>query len=216
MKFHTLFFDLDATLYSPANGLLKEINRRIQLYMRDRMGLPEEKVSELHRAYFQRYGATLYGLISHHQVDSRDYLAFVHDLPLAEYLQSDPALEEMLAALPQTLWVFTSASRAYTQRVLTLLGVENHFEGIISSEAVAHRVKPALKAYQTAMEIAGESDPRCCVMVDDRVENLTPAAGLGMTTVLINQDHTSEKVDHQADVIYELPDVFPELWNGGQ
>jgi len=99
MRFTTLFFDLDGTLYSNSTGLWDAIRDRMNLYMRDRMGFPEKDVPQLREQYFKMYGTTLRGLQTRHQVDVEDYLAFVHDLPLNEYLKPDPIQREVIASL---------------------------------------------------------------------------------------------------------------------
>ena len=53
--------------------------------------LPVEEVDILRRNYFEQYGTTLRGLQIHHQVDTDEYLAYVHDLPL----------EKLPSALPR-------------------------------------------------------------------------------------------------------------------
>ena len=50
MLYKTLFFDLDATLYSPSNGLLSDINLRIQQYILEVLGVLAAEVFSLHQA----------------------------------------------------------------------------------------------------------------------------------------------------------------------
>lgn len=213
MLYKTLFFDLDATLYSPSNGLLSDINLRIQQYMVEVLGLPAAEVPDLHQAYFQRYGTTLSGLRQHHAIDTDDYLRYVHDLPLEDYLTPDPELHELLASLPQAKWVFTNASHDYAHQVLEILGTADLFQGVIASGQVDHQSKPSPSAYRKALALAGTDRPEQAVLFDDRIENLVPAQKLGIFTVLINQDPTDSTLDLQADRIHDLPHRFPQLWN---
>jgi putative hydrolase of the HAD superfamily len=87
MSYTTLFFDLDDTLYSPKNGLWLAIRERMGEYMAERLGLPRDEIPAIRHLYYTTYGTTLRGLQRHYQVDSDDYLAYVHDLPLERYLQ---------------------------------------------------------------------------------------------------------------------------------
>ena len=87
MRFSTIFFDLDDTLYPNSTGLWHAIKERMNLYMSERMGILENEVPVLREQYFKMYGTTLRGLIERHNVDEQDFLAFVHDLPLKDYLE---------------------------------------------------------------------------------------------------------------------------------
>ncbi len=58
-------------------------------------------------------GTTMRGLQIHHQIDTDDYLAYVHDLPLHDYLYPNPQLRSLLTSLPQRRWIFTNADADY-------------------------------------------------------------------------------------------------------
>lgn len=97
MRFTTIFFDLDDTLYPSSTGLWNALKERMNLYMRDRMGIPEEDIPVLREQYFKMYGTTLRGLQARHNVDAQDFLAFVHDVPLKDYLTPDPIQRRVIA-----------------------------------------------------------------------------------------------------------------------
>ena len=92
MRFTTIFFDLDDTLYPSNAGLWQAIKNRMNDYMRERMNIPEKEIPQLREKYFLQYGTTLHGLQKHHQIDVDDYLAYVHDLPFDNYLISRSSL----------------------------------------------------------------------------------------------------------------------------
>ena len=71
-------FDLDNTLHDASWRLMKEINRRMTLYIQERLNLDEEQASALRTRYWKRYGATLLGLVAHHGVDAADFLEKTH------------------------------------------------------------------------------------------------------------------------------------------
>jgi putative hydrolase of the HAD superfamily len=204
MCYTTIFFDLDATLYSPTNGLLQNLNHRIDTYMIERLKMPREQVPFLRDEYFTRYGTTLAGLRKHHQVDADEYQAFVHDVELENFLSPDPALRSFLHGLEQDLWVFTNSCFSYARKVLECLSVEDLFLGIIDSRAVGHNPKPADSAYHKALQIAGVQAPARTILVDDRIENLLPAGKLGMFTVHVHPEENS----HRADlVVRRVPEM---------
>ncbi len=114
--------------------------------------------------------------------------------------------------MPQPKAVFTNASRGHAQRVLSQLGVENHFDRIIAIEDTGLVNKPELRAYTRALELVGLTDGENSLFADDRPENLKPAAGLGMTTVLVSRRNNPEDyIDYQIQTITQLPQAIPEL-----
>ena len=77
MKFTTIFFDLDDTLYPSSTGLWHAIKERMTIYMRDRMSFDPVEIPRLREKYYLQYGTTLRGLQANHDIDVGDYLAFV-------------------------------------------------------------------------------------------------------------------------------------------
>ena len=73
MRFTTLFFDLDDTLYPSSTGLWPAIKDRMNLYMIERLGIPENDVPFLREQYFKMYGTTLRGLEERHKVDKAGF-----------------------------------------------------------------------------------------------------------------------------------------------
>jgi pyrimidine 5'-nucleotidase len=212
MNSSALFFDLDDTLYPNSNGLWEAIRARMTDYLGDPLGFPADEIPELRQTYFETYGTTLRGLQINHSVDADDYLAFVHDLPLEEYISPDPQLHDLLISLPQRKWIFTNADSNHAMRVLGILGLEDCFDGIIDVRALDYLCKPELQAYQRALALADETDPANCVLFDDSLRNLAPAQAAGFTTVLVGTIETHPGADYSVKKLNDLPQVFPQLW----
>jgi pyrimidine 5'-nucleotidase len=210
-SFHTIFLDLDDTLYPSNNGLWEAIGDRILLYMTDCLAIPEEDVDPLREKYLHTYGTTLAGLVKHHQADRLDYLSYVHDVPLHRYIQENPELGSMLARLPQQRVIFTNASRGHAIGVLQLLDCEDQIDLILDIHTLDFHNKPSPEAYRRALKAAGVEDASTCLLVDDRLENLYPGARLGMTTVLVGDEDGTEKVDHSIRRITDLVQAIPTL-----
>ena len=212
MAYKTLLFDLDETLYRSSTGLWDAIRVRMNRYMHERVGLPKPAIPRLRERYYREYGTTLRGLQIHHDVDTDDYLAYVHDLPLKDYLQPDPDLQALLVQLPQPLWIFTNADSAHAYRVLDVLGITDCFVGIIDVRSVRPACKPAPEAMQKALEITGSSQPGDCVLLDDSPANIAGGKQFGFTTVLVgNGAHPHAAAYHVANLV-DLPIVHPEFW----
>jgi putative hydrolase of the HAD superfamily len=212
MAYSTLFFDLDDTLYPNTNGLWGAIRERMADYMRERLGFPPETIPEVRRHYFETYGTTLRGLQIHHQVDPHQYLAYVHDLPLADFIAPDPELRRVVTGLRQRKWIFTNSDANHAGRVLAVLGLEGCFDGIIDVSALGYLCKPEPEAYRKALSLAGETEPGKCVLLDDSPRNLAPARELGFTTVLVGTAEPHAAADLAIASLKELPIAFPELW----
>jgi len=197
-----ILFDLDDTLYPRHAGVMDQIRDRMLYYLRSRLGLSPDEADALRRHYFQTYGTTMRGLQINYQIDTEEYLDYVHNIPLQEYLTTNVRLDAVLASIPETKVVFTNSSREHATRVLDRLGIGRHFDRIIDVRDVGYESKPQPAAYQLACDLLGVL-PEECVMVDDNTRNLLPAKALGMTTVLVlDGDHPSaESADGSADHI---------------
>lgn len=191
MPFTTIFFDLDETLYPSSTGLWALIRERINVYMRDRMNLPPDEIPSLREQYFRQYGTTLRGLQANHQVDMNDYLAFVHDIPLMDYLQPNPALRRMLEGIAIRKVIFTNADSAHAGRVVAALGLDGCFDTVIDVYAMAPFCKPMPEAFRLAMGQVGESDPRNCILLDDIPGTVRAANEFGFTAILVGEKGAS-------------------------
>lgn len=214
MSFSTLFFDLDATLYPSSNGLWDQIRHRIYQFMREELGLAEDIIPATRDRYWTTYGTTLEGLRIHHQVDPDDYLAYVHDLPLDQYLEHDQILRDLLISLPQDLWIFTNADRHHADRVLKKLGIADLFTGIVDLISMDFVVKPNPKSYQIALANAGGIDPENCVLFDDLLANLNGAKKIGFTTALVGENGIPGQIDYHLPTIHAIRENIPHLWIG--
>ena len=216
MQHKTLFFDLDDTLYTTSNGLWQAIRERMHAYMAEIVALPPDKIETLRQHYLEAYGTTLRGLQIHYHIDSDKYLEYVHDLPLAEFIQPDPELGKLLASLPQRKLIFTNADVNHARRVLSVLQIDDIFEQIIDIRAVDFMCKPEPEAYQRALALAGVSTPEECILFDDARRNLLPAKEQGWYTVLVGREQADGSANLSIPSLHELPQVMPQLWNHRQ
>ena len=191
MKFTTIFFDLDDTLYPTNVGLWGAIKNRMNDYMRERMNIPANEIPALREKYYEQYGTTLRGLQKHHQIDVEDYLAYVHDLPLADYLTPDSAQRSVIASLPTRNLIFTNADSSHAERVLAALNLRDLFFTIVDVNTVAPYCKPMPESFAIAMKLAGEADPSRCVMIDDLTRTTRAAKSAGMFSILFGETATN-------------------------
>lgn len=212
MKFTTVFFDLDDTLYPASTGLWLAIKERMNRYMRERMGIAAEDVPRLREQYFREYGTTLRGLQANHKIDVDDFLAFVHDLPLRDYLTPDPVQRTVIASLPARRVIFTNADVSHARRVIAALELDGLFDSIVDINRVAPYCKPMPESFAIAMNIAGESDPARCALIDDLPRTTRAARQFGLFTILAHCSAPSP----DADAVFNDWRDLPALLNGNE
>ena len=157
-------------------------------YMCERLCIPEADVPVLREQYFKMYGTTLRGLQQHHEVDTEDYLAYVHDVPLSQYLTPNPVIREVIASLPTRNLIFTNADASHAWRVLAALELDDLFDTIVDVNAIAPYCKPMPESFAIAMDLADEPDPRRCVMIDDLSRTTRAALEVGMASLLYGSE----------------------------
>lgn len=182
----TWIFDLDNTLYPASCRLFDQVQIRVRLYVREKLGLSEAGAAALQKRYIQEHMTTLRGLIVNDGIDPRSFLDFVHAVDLGA-LAPDPALDQAIGRLPGRKVIFTNGSVPHAERVMARVGIGRHFEGIFDIVASDFIPKPDLGAYQQLCDTY-RIDPATAVMIDDMPRNLAPAHQLGMTTVLVRTD----------------------------
>lgn len=177
-------------------------------YMRERMDFPEDQIAHIRETYFLQYGTTLRGLQAHHEIDTQDFLAFVHDLPLKDYLTPNPTLRSIIASLSTRNLIFTNADIHHAERVLTVLDLRDLFEVIVDVNAMAPYCKPMPEAFQIAMNLAGETDPSKCVMIDDIHRTTAAASKAGLFSILYNETFKNGEADAHLTDWNDLKDIL--------
>ena len=209
MCFEVMFFDLDETLYPSRTGIWQAIGIRMDSYILDRLGIETNNVSAFRESLFRRYGTTLRGLREEYSIDENEFLAYVHDIPLDQYLAEDSKLANVLELFPSRKAIFTNADTNHARRVLRRLGVNSFFEQVIDIQLIHPFCKPMPEAFQLALQAAAVSKPSDCVMIDDSEQNLRSAHDLGMYTIRVGTEEHADFIDAAIHTIHDLPLVIP-------
>ena len=86
-------FDLDNTLHNATPHIFPHMDEAMTRYVQTALGLPRDEANALRREYWQRYGATLLGLMRVHGTDPRHFLHETHQFPdLDRMLVREPLL----------------------------------------------------------------------------------------------------------------------------
>jgi putative hydrolase of the HAD superfamily len=210
----TWVFDLDDTLYPRSIGLHDQMKRRVVLFIADQMKIDHAAAEAVHLDYYQRYGATLHGLIDLHGIAPRDFLDFIHDIDLS-VLGRNEALIAALRALPGRRIVFTNASRGHAVASLEVMGMSDLFDAIASIEDSDFLGKPHLSAFSGFLDAHGVDALRSA-MFEDRPGNLVVPHELGMKTVLvidpsIDAIETFSKPPHVDAVVADLTAFLDQM-----
>jgi putative hydrolase of the HAD superfamily len=178
-------FDLDDTLHNATAHVFPHINRAMTEYVQTHLNLSETDANALRHSYWQRYGATVLGLIRHHDTDPAHFLWHTHQFPdLNRVLVAEPMLRATLTRLPGRKFVFSNAPVHYAEAVLRALGIIDLFAAVYTIEHTQYRPKPDSFGFLRLCR-NHHLHPRRCIMVEDKLENLKTAKRLGMTTVWV-------------------------------
>lgn len=208
MTIQTILIDLDDTLYPPECGLWTVIRARIDRYMDERMHFPLDEIPSLRKRLFQEYGTTLRGLQAEFQIDQIDFLNYVHDVPLKDYLKPDPELRTLLSTFPQRKIILTNADHNHANRVIDVLGLTGSFDDIIDVLRLFPFCKPQPEAYEKVLALTGENHPASYIFLDDSSRNLATASGMGFITVRVGSDFPDPMACKTIRTIHELPEIF--------
>jgi len=185
-KINTWVFDLDNTLYPASDNVFAQVEVKMREFVADFLNVDQDEAYRIQKKYFHEYGTTLRGMMTCHDMDPAPFLNYVHDIDVNKVVPS-PKLEEALTQLSGQKYIFTNASTAHAERILSRLGVRAHFDGIFDIVDAGYLPKPNPGIYDLFLEKFGV-DPQRSIMVEDMACNLEPAADLGMHCLWVKTD----------------------------
>ncbi len=180
-------FDLDNTLHNASHAAFGGINTAMTDYIVRELAITVPEADQLRRQYWLRYGATLLGLVRHHGIRSSHFLHHTHLLPgLEDRVHSHPHDLAALKRLKGKKFILTNAPRAYTERVLGVLGIARWFDGVIAIEDMHMfgQLRPKPDARMLRRLVAQLRVPASrCVLIEDTLVHQKSARSVGMQTV---------------------------------
>lgn len=181
-------FDLDNTLHNATPHIFPHINRAMTAYIERHLGVDSREATRIRQDYWQRYGATLLGLMRHHGTDPRHFLRETHQFAdLKRMVVFAKPLLHLLRRLPGRKIIFSNAPRQYAEAILEITGLGHCFDAVYAVENLKFRPKPMASGFRTLLR-AERLNPRQCIMVEDSLANLVTAKKLGMRTVWVSAD----------------------------
>ncbi|QYF95152.1 pyrimidine 5'-nucleotidase [Massilia sp. PAMC28688] len=189
-------FDLDNTLHDASHAIFPTISANMNVFIARLLGdgvthATREQVDAARIGYWKRYGATLLGLVKHHQVNATEFLRDTHHLDdLASMMRFERGISRLLARLPGRKILLTNAPTRYSSDVMRHLGLRRHFSHHIAIENMqVHgqlRPKPSSLMLRRLLRKHGVAASRC-ILVEDTLDNLRSAKRVGMRTVWVTQ-----------------------------
>jgi putative hydrolase of the HAD superfamily len=201
-------FDLDDTLHNASAHIFPVMNQAMTNYIMDTLAMDEATAHDLRRHYWRVYGATLKGLMRHHQTDPQHFLKVTHQFDdLDQRVIAVKRLRHLIKSLTGRKVVFTNAPKDYALRVLNLLGIADCFELVFSVESTKFHAKPSVRGFQLLLASlrVKASD---CVLLEDNAAALMTAKRLGMKTVLLSKKyHKPSFVDYRINQVLALTHI---------
>ena len=183
--------------------------------------LSHQDAGRVREAYWRQYGATLLGLVRHHQINPHEFLRETHQFneatgqhlhDLAHIVSGEKNLRLILNRLPGKKVLLTNAPKAYAKKVMKELGIQGCFHAVEAIEdMVIHqkwRPKPntlmlrkILQKYRVA--------PTQAILVDDTLGHLLEYSNLGLKTVWFKRHvrthtHNRGRVSLEVQSIHQL------------
>ena len=180
-------FDLDNTLHDASSAVFDCLRESMTAYIERQLQVSTAEAHLLRLSYWQRYGATLLGLVRHHRVSPAHFLHETHLLPGLEQRLRAPLTDRVaLRRLPGQKLLLTNAPRDYALRVLRALGVLNAFHAVISIENMVMfgklRPKPDKRMFR-ALIAKLHVPASACTLVEDTLQHQKAAHAVGLKTV---------------------------------
>jgi putative hydrolase of the HAD superfamily len=186
-----ILFDVDNTLYPSSLGLEKQVNRRVNEYIAQMLGLSLEDAWAFRKERIKAcgYGTTIEWLTAEKMISSSkldEYFEYIHPLDDADSLAADPALRARLLSFERPMAVLTNAPREHAERVLNALGIADLFASIFDIRSNGLKGKPSPQAFKNVFDTLGTSAEHC-LFVDDTPVYIEGYRKLGGCGVLIDE-----------------------------
>ena len=199
----TWIFDLDNTLHDAQAKIFPLINKKMNEYISTHLKISIKNSCELRKKYWELYGATLKGLIKHHNVNPIDFLEKTHCLEnIEELVVPMPNLVKVLSSIKGRKILYTNAPKNYVVKILKECKINSYFEGIFSIEDSNFIPKPSNESMKLFLS---KYKVKEAFFVDDIKENLKTASQHGISTIwLTGEEDTPQFIDRKITKLIDL------------
>ena len=196
-------FDLDNTLHDAESKIFPLVNTRMNEYISSYLDISIEDASKLRQSYWDTYGATLKGLIKHHNIDPVDFLSTTHDLKnFNDLVMPEVNLKETISNIKGRKIIYTNAPKSYTDRILKISNIHEMFDEVFTIEDSDFTPKPNQGSMANFLKKYNIKEG---VFIDDIKENLKTAKNYGLSTIWITNEITHHSfIDRKIEKISDL------------
>ena len=201
---NTWIFDLDNTLHDAQKKIFPVINKKINQYISETVKINLTEADLLRQKYWDHYGATLAGLIKHHNIIPTEFLQETHTLENLEELvfpMSD--VTKVLSSIKGHKILYTNAPREYANKILKICQIEDYFDAVFSIEDCNFLAKPSALSMEFFLN---KYKIKEAYFVDDVKENLETAKKYGLSTIWLTNEsacpsYINKKITKLKDLI---------------
>jgi putative hydrolase of the HAD superfamily len=199
----TWIFDLDNTLHDAQAKIFPLINKKMNEYISTHLKISIKNSCELRKKYWELYGATLKGLIKHHNVNPIDFLEKTHYLEnIGNLVVPMPNLVKVLSSIKGRKILYTNAPKNYVVKILEECKINSYFEGIFSIEDSNFLPKPSNESMKLFLN---KYKVKEAFFVDDIKENLKTASQHGISTIwLTDEEDSPQFIDRKITKLIDL------------
>ena len=199
----TWIFDLDNTLHDAESKIFPLVNTKMNEYISSYLDISIEDASKLRQSYWDTYGATLKGLIKHHNIDPVDFLSTTHDLKnFNDLVMPEVNLKETISNIKGRKIIYTNAPKSYTDRILKISNIYEMFDEVFTIEDSDFTPKPNQVSMANFLKKYNIKEG---IFIDDIKENLKTAKKFGLSTIWITNEITHYPfIDRKIEKISDL------------
>ena len=196
-------FDFDNTLFASGREIFPLINEKMTQYIEQHLCVGRDEANHLRKLYWDKYGATMTGLVRHHNIEAGHFLEKTHDIgDLSGFVYRSSRLLTLLRNIPGKKFIFSNSPAGYLKEMLKLLGIGRYMTDAFSIESTNMNPKPSPVGFRKLLKNHNLSASQC-VMVEDSLVNLVTAKKLGMKTVWVTRNSKRMSwVDARASHLY--------------
>uniref|UniRef100_A0A7N0UW82 Uncharacterized protein n=1 Tax=Kalanchoe fedtschenkoi TaxID=63787 RepID=A0A7N0UW82_KALFE len=213
-KFDCLLFDMDDTLYPLSLGINLACRLNIQEYLLNQLQNEESEVAKMCLDLYRQHGTTMAGLkaLGYKFDDDEFHAYYVHGRLPYHKLKPDPVLRNLLLSMPQRKIIFTNADKDHVGKVLTKLGLEDCFEGVICFETLNPYNDGSQNLYCHFNWLIIKQ-----LFFNDSVRNIASGKEAGLSTVLVGSSRAAQgAADFALASIHSMKEGIGEnIWGSG-
>lgn len=187
MKYSSILFDLDNTLYPESAGVQAEISKHINAYTARFLSISEEEAYSMRTKTLAEHGTTLRWLQSCYNFqDTEDYIERVHPLYLYDLVSTNQTLISFLQTIECPIHLITNAPIEHAERMMSALGIDGLFQSYYDIRVFDFKGKPHRSAYEKVIEeqnLTVEST----LLVEDSLQNLRGFREIGGQGVWVDE-----------------------------